>query len=192
LDDNPIPSGNSLALQLFDSLARRTGDFEFKKRTRVLAATLSGYALASPQSRGTLVNQVFDINTTPTGNLRYVANGNVKVTLKIDHENQDFHFDLQMKDGWHINSNQPLEEYFIPTSLKLSDKPLSATRYPKPIEKKLKFNGTPLSLYEGHLALSDSLPDVHSKEAQTLALDIQACSDQICLEPETLTFAYWR
>ena len=192
LDDNPIPSGNSLALQLFDALGRREGDFEFKKRTNVLAATLSGYALASAQSRGTLVNKVFDITTSPTGNLRHVANGNVKVALKLDHDNQAFRFDLHMKDGWHINSNKPLEEYFIPTALTLPNGPLANAKFPKPIEKKLKFNGTPLSLYEGHLVLEDALPDTVSTEAQVLTLDIQACSDQICLEPESLSFSYWR
>ena len=67
-----------------------------------------------------------------------------------------------------------MEEYFIPTALKLSDQPLAADKYPKLIEKKLKFNGTPLSLYEGHLVLSNALPDVRSKEAQALSLDIQA------------------
>ena len=192
LDDNPIPSGNSLALKLFDALARREGDFEYKKRTRVLAATLSGYALASAQSRGTLVNTVYDINTAPTGNLRHVANGNVKVALKVDHQSNTFHFDLHMKEGWHINSNKPLEEYFIPTTVTLSNRPLAAEKYPKPIEKQLKFDGTPLSLYEGHLILSDSLTDTVSKQAQSLTLDIQACSDQICLEPESLKFTYWR
>ncbi|MEP0941468.1 MAG: DUF255 domain-containing protein [Rhizobiaceae bacterium] len=192
LDDNPIPSGNSMALQLFDALGRRGEDFELKKRTRVLAATLSGYALASAQSRGTLVNKVLEINTNPAGNLRHVANGNVKVSLKIDHEKEQFRFDLQMKEGWHINSNKPLEEYFIPTALKVGDTPLAAGKYPKPVEKKLKFNGVPLSLYEGHLVLSQPLPDIQSKQAQTLSLDIQACSDQICLEPESLSFSYWR
>lgn len=192
LDDNPIPSGNSLALQLFDALGRREGDFEFKKRTNVLAATLSGYALASAQSRGTLVNKVFDITTAPTGNLRHVANGNVKVALKLDHANQVFRLDVHMKDGWHINSNKPLEEYFIPTALTLPNGPLANAKFPKPIEKKLKFNGTPLSLYEGHLVLEDALPDTVSTEAQVLTLDIQACSDQICLEPESLSFSYWR
>ena len=69
---------------------------------------------------------------------------------------------------------------------------MANAKFPKPIEKKLKFNGTPLSLYEGHLVLEDALPDGVSKEAQVLTLDIQACSDQICLEPESLSFSYWR
>lgn len=192
LDDNPIPSGNSLALQLFDALARREGDFEHKKHTNVLAATLSGYAMASAQSRGTLVNKVFDINTSPTGNLRHVANGNVKVALSVNHDAQTFRFDVVMKEGWHINSNKPLEEYFIPTALTLPNGPLAAEKFPKPVEKKLKFNGTPLSLYENHLVLENALPDIESKEAQVLTLDIQACSDQICLEPESLNFSYWK
>ena len=111
--------------------------------------------------------------------------------VMVRSDTQVFRIDVTMKKGWHINSNKPLEEYFIPTALTLSDGPLATEKFPKPIEKKLKFNGTPLSLYEDHLVLESGLPDTKSQEAQVLTLDIQACSDQICLEPESLNFSYW-
>ena len=190
-DDNPIPSGNSLTLQLFDAIARRYGDVKFKQRTLVLASTLSGYALASPQSRGTLVKTAFGISTQPVGNTRHVANGNVKVTLQLDHESQSFTTVVTMKDGWHINSNKPLEEYFVPTVLSVEGEALSSDLYPPPLEKRLQFNGEPLSLYEGQLALTGSFPTAAGNEAHTIALDLQACSDRICLEPETLEFKFW-
>ena len=190
-DDNPIPSGNSLALQLFDSIARRFGDIEFKQRTLVLTSTLSGYALASPQSRGTLVKTAFGVSTQPVGSTRHVANGNVKVTLQLDHENRTFTAVVTMKEGWHINSNQPLEEYFVPTVLSVEGNPILLSDYPPPLEKRLQFNGEPLSLYEGRLSLSGSFPESIGNEAHTISLDLQACSDRICLEPETLDFRFW-
>ncbi len=191
VDDNPIPSGNSLALKLFDQIAKQHGDLDFKKRSRVLTATLSGYALASPQSRGTLVNTAFSINQQPVGSVRYVANGNVRVNLKLDRQKRNLRLDIHMKDGWHINSNKPLEPYFIPTVLGINDEPVDPTVYPQPLEKKLQFNGKALSLYENQLILNQAYSAKASKQPQTVSLDVQACSDEICLEPETLKFNFW-
>lgn len=191
VDDNPIPSGNSLALKLFNQIAERNGDLEFKKRSRVLTASLSGYALASPQSRGTLVKTAFSISNKPVGNIRYVANGNVRVGLKLDREKQNFHLDVQMKKGWHINSTRPLEDYFVPTVLSFNGKAVEPAKYPTPLEKVLRFNDKPLSLYEERLQLSDKYQPNTSDQPHTISLDVQACSDEICLEPETLKFNFW-
>ena len=191
VNDNPIPSGNSLTLQLFDQIAKRKGDLEFKKRSKVLTATLSGYALASPQSRGTLVNTTFSISQESVGSIRYIANGNVRVGLRLDREKNKFHVNIKMKDGWHINSNKPLEQYFVPTILSIRNEPVDPKNYPKPLEKKLKFNGKVLSLYENTVALNGSYLEETPNQLQTVSLDIQACSDEICLEPETLNFNFW-
>lgn len=190
-DDNPIPSGNSLALNLFNGIATHEGDLDFKRRTQILAATLSGYALASPQSRGTLVNVAYGINNTPVGKIRHIANGNVRIELKLDREKQEFSLGLHMKDGWHINSNKPLEEYFIPTALSVDGNPFAENDYPVPVEKKLQFNGTSLSLYEHNMLLRGEYSKKLNGQHHNLTLDVQACSDKICLEPESLSFNFW-
>ena len=60
-------------------------------------------------------------------------------------------------------------------------------RYPKSATRKLAFNKNPLALYEGlvELAITVKARDMKAARIEFIA---QACSDQICLEPETLQF----
>ena len=191
LDDNPIPSGNSLALQLFSRLGDQTGNLDYRKRAHLLAATLSGHAIESPEIRGTLINTIYNLTAKTADHSRYAANGNVLVRLKLDRKARRLNLDLRLKPGWHINSHQPLEDYFVPTTLTVGQNPIGNEHYPPPIEKKLKFNDKVLSLYERSMEIDHPIPAGAANQARQLSLQLQACSDEICLEPETLKFQYW-
>jgi len=83
----------------------------------------------------------------------------------------------------HLLDVQPLEKYFAPAALGVAGKPVAATDYPSPIEKTLGFNGKPLSRYENYTkAVANTL--------RNLTLSVQACSDEICLKPEELSFNF--
>src|SRR5262249_55575899 len=76
---------------------------------------------------------------------------NAAVTAKIP---------VTVKDGYHVNSNMPSEEYLIP--LKLTWKSMGALEggqvtYPKPKVQRFEFqqaNEKPLSIYEGSFELT--------------------------------------
>jgi hypothetical protein len=63
---------------------------------------------------------------------------------------------LDIKEGWHINSNKPLDNYLTPTSVKLKDS-LSArilsVEYPQEIISKLMFSDSDLYLYVGNVSI---------------------------------------
>ncbi len=191
IDDSEVPAGNGLTLALFDGLAKRTGDPQFARQATLLAAALSGQALAAPSSRAYTLSTAMSLSHGEIGSMRYLANGVVKVTSNLDRDTQLATLNIQIKQGWHVNANVPLEDYLIPTELSIFGQPIAANDYPEPVVKSLGFNNQPLALHEGELILSAQLPDQSQEKPGQLLLKIQACSDEICLAPEEVVFTVW-
>ncbi|RMF20794.1 MAG: hypothetical protein D6760_10765, partial [Deltaproteobacteria bacterium] len=101
--------------------------------------------------------------------------------------------ELDIAEGWHINSNEPGIDFLIPTSVEfdLSDG-LSVVdvAYPKPVVRQLKLGGSrPLRLYEGRVRISARLHyDRMSVSPRTpvAVVRYQACNDTLCLRPTSV------
>ncbi|HEX8255376.1 MAG TPA: cytochrome c biogenesis protein CcdA [Thermoanaerobaculia bacterium] len=97
---------------------------------------------------------------------------------------------VTIAEGWHVNSNTPSEEFAIPTVLELDETTasLSATQYPAHAMKAFEFTGgKELAVYDGkfNIAFRGNLKPGATKIAATLRY--QACSDTVCLPPNTAT-----
>src|ERR1039457_5523459 len=63
---------------------------------------------------------------------------------------------VTVKDGYHVNSNQPGEEYLIPWKLTWTSTGAlegGTVTYPKPEQEKYEFSEKPLSVYTGDFFL---------------------------------------
>ena len=97
--------------------------------------------------------------------------------------------------GWHINSDKPLEEYIIPSTVTLTDSSfeLVETIWPKAQLKKFAFSADPMAVYEQKIlvGLRVKIPAT-AKEKSTLSLTgqfgYQACNDEVCLPPKKVMF----
>ena len=97
--------------------------------------------------------------------------------------------------GWHVNANPPALDYMIPTEVELrggSGITAGKPRYPAPKKVKLSFEDSELLVYDGAavievplLAAATSPPGRRTLEGQ---IRFQACNDQVCLAPATITF----
>ncbi len=95
-----------------------------------------------------------------------------------------------LSGGWHVNAHKPLEDYLIPTELKLPDAaPLAAAKiaYPAHSLYTFSFSPEPVAVYEQTftigvevLAAADAAPGVHVLRG---ALRYQACNDKTCAPP---------
>ncbi|WP_420412060.1 DUF255 domain-containing protein [Roseibium sp.] len=192
VNDSDVPSGNALALSLFSKLANRSAAPELEQQAYLLASAVSGHAISFPTQRGFLIKALQDLDQGETGTLRHVGGGKVRVELKSAPSSSDILLSISVADGWHINAHKPLEDYFIATELSADGIAPSNVQYPAPIVKALSFNAQKLALLEGDFDITAEFDTQKApKTPQQISLNLQACSDEICLAPETLSFWIW-
>ena len=97
---------------------------------------------------------------------------------------------INIKEGWHLNSNKPLDEYMTPTSIKLKDTSgikILNIEYPPEMITKLQFSDSELSLYEGMVTIKVTLKAddvfIKDKKKTEFELEYQSCNNQTCLFP---------
>ncbi len=99
---------------------------------------------------------------------------------------------LQLRPGYHVNSDMPSDPYLIPLRLTWSPGTLesSAIVYPKPHSEKFSFSEKPLSIFSGDFNVTTRFKvPANAPAGQVLAtgkLRYQACNDRMCLPPRTL------
>jgi len=99
---------------------------------------------------------------------------------------------VELRSGYHCNSNTPSDDYLIPLKLTWATGALEAGEvvYPKPQMEKYSFSEKPLSVYTGNFEII-----THFKVAAGAApgdavvpakLRYQACTERMCLPPKTV------
>ena len=137
-----------------------------------------------------------DLIQGDAGSLRFAAGGAVRIEAEVERTSDSagrLNVHLRVRDGWHVNSLQPLSENLIPTQLDIGDKRggarLGPVEGPPPKQVLLGFQEQPLSLYEGHVTLSAPI-EWESDEARVPILPVrvrlQACDESSCQLPETI------
>ena len=96
--------------------------------------------------------------------------------------------------GWHINSNNPLDEFLVPSELVFDEKEgitYGEVIYPEPILQKFSFSESEVSVYEGKIVfgvkatLASDFPLGDTVISSRLIY--QACDDQSCLPPAEIS-----
>jgi len=97
----------------------------------------------------------------------------------------------KIADGWHVNSNTPSEEFAIPTVLELdaaTAELVGAPSYPQHQMKAFAFTGgKQLAVYDGTFPIGFKAKLKPGATKITATLRYQACSDRVCLPPNTAT-----
>ncbi len=216
--DRAIPSGNGVAARALIRLAQITGENRYLETA--WKSIEASFGLMQRLPRGTesmllALATYFDMQTggeaptAPTKAERKTGKPDARARKKpVTAEAFASHLKarpgdtvyvavrLTIDDGWHINSNKPLQDYQVPTEITVADTANTAggeARYPEGNEARLSFSSEPLSVYEGsvwslvRLKLADSLPDASIQ--LKLQVRFQACDETACLSPETLTLS---
>ena len=99
---------------------------------------------------------------------------------------------VNVKPGYHVNSNKPADEYLIPLRLSFDATPLEAVsvHFPQPKMEKYTFSEKPLSVYSGSFEIVAKVKARADARAgmnfATAKLRYQACNDNSCLPPKTI------
>ena len=99
---------------------------------------------------------------------------------------------IQLRDGYHVNSNTPNDGYLIPLRLNWKASPLQVLEiaYPKPRMANYSFSAKPVSVFSGqfNIVTRFGVPATAPLGPSVLVgrLRYQACNDSSCLPPKTV------
>lgn len=185
IDDSTIPSGNGAALELFARLARRTQNVHWRQRTLEQQSALSGIAVAEPVSHAATLLAADIAIRGETGPRQAAAHGALQVSVSRLVDRNSARVRLHVQPGWHVNSVTPKQDFLLPTRVRVDGIESKAVSFPAAIERKLGFHDEPLSLYEGTVNITVKLPAGRAAQmARRITLNLQACSDRVCLDPQ--------
>jgi hypothetical protein len=101
-------------------------------------------------------------------------------------------FAVHVRSGYHVNSNTPAEDYYIPLRLTWEPGALNAgqTVFPKPELQKYEFSTKPLSVFTGDFKLVTRFK-VEEKAPAGMGVAVgklryQACNETTCFPPKTV------
>jgi thiol:disulfide interchange protein DsbD len=99
---------------------------------------------------------------------------------------------IEIREGYHCNSNTPSDDYLIPLKLTWTPGPFESPQvaYPKPQMEKFNFSDKPLSVYAGDFVIVTKFKVAANANPGTTfvsgKLRYQACNDRMCLPPKTV------
>ena len=169
--DGAVPSGESSALELLATLSQRGQDPIWAARAEQLRAGLSAQLAEQPVVRIEALRASRLLDRGPTGPRRTAARGVVRVQFA------EGRLDLKIAPGWHLNAHDPGPDWFIGTALDGAK-----AVWPEGKLMSLGFSEDLVRVYEGDLSLPIQT------HGDLVNLTVQACSDTVCLAPETVTF----
>ena len=104
--------------------------------------------------------------------------------------------DVEVEEGWHVNSNEPLEDFLIPTEIHLEPPEgfeVLRVFYPEAELLQFDFWPDPLSVYEREFVIGLELRAAGDVEPGQYEIpgtvNYQACDDRQCLPPDSTDFA---
>lgn len=189
IHDSSLPSGNAVALRAIAKLFRRTGDEFYNDHANKLIAAFSGNLVRQTNAFFYMLTGASEHLIEETGSHEYAARGVVRVSGRKMDDNT-VSVSVKMSPGWHINSHEPTLDYLIPTTLTgTQDDLVTSVEYPTPVLSTLGFEKTELSLFEESVTFVGKIDRSNlSGESVRLDLRLQACNDEVCLAPETVSF----
>ena len=162
--------------------ARSSGCCDWARLAGKLTACACGLSLAAAAGFGQFAGfSAASIEPAPAVALTPGAAVEVPVSVRI-------------RKGYHINSNQPLEDYLIPTKLSWDAAPLVVVSidYPQAEEIRPSFSAKPLAVYSSRIVIRTRF---QAPAAETGLSELrgkfrfQACDDKSCLPPQTIDFS---
>jgi uncharacterized protein YyaL (SSP411 family) len=209
--DRPLPSGNGTAALLLLRLANLTGNESYAEYAGKTLHLLVPWMERAPYGTETLhlATAIYldraerrarrEPLTAPSAEPEAVTveKHPVKLTAAaskaIVGQGDEFEIaiELEVAEGWHINSHSPRQGFLVPTSLDTTDEaPVTLGEIAYPAGHDIDLAGESLSVYDGVVRFSipakvaaDSVP---GEGPLTFTLRFQACDDKSCLAPEQL------
>ncbi len=194
--DSALPSGNAVAVRIFNRLFNRTGKEKYNEHSSKILQAFSTSITEIPHAYTYMLAQLDELKNGEVSAHQYATRGAVKVDAEIDNmaNNQyGLRIHVKTKAGWHINSDKPLQKDLIATTVTVVNEQLwqlEAIQYPQAELVKTNFGDKSLALYQGDFTISAKLTTKAGFKIEPIKiqLNLQACNQDSCLAPEALVF----
>jgi len=191
LDDHEMPAGTSAAYALLAQLGNADARYA-EAATKMLArmtdkiqiapaawASLTAYAAlygAPAEAKPEIALDSAAHVTAAAHGASHADHDEILVTLTID-------------PSYHLNANPASADYLMPTLVTIPGAPAAKIAYPAGQIFNPKFSPEGISVYEGSVVIRAELPKggLASAARAPMRIEVQACTDQICLPPATLS-----
>lgn len=96
---------------------------------------------------------------------------------------------LDIPAGLHVNSNRPISEYAIPTTVRASARGarVGPINYPRGKNRRFQFSPETINVYDGRVLFTFPVTVPAGYRGSTLKVDVtvryQACTDEVCYPP---------
>jgi hypothetical protein len=188
--DQETPSGTSAAYALLAQLGRT--DARYAEAAAKLLARMADKIAGAPASWPSLTASAAlyaqSGDAAPEAALDSAAH--VKATARGASlaEHDEIVVTLTIEPGYHVNANPASADYLMPTVVTVGDAPDARIAYPSGTLFKPKFSPEGISVYEGEISIRVELPKggLASAAGTPLQIEVQACTDRLCLPPATL------
>lgn len=180
-EDGELPSPAAALCELSQDLLQRAYDETLERQTR---ACLQALAQARRDAGGTYWSSaaLADAPSARPRAVQHLAEGRIRATLSPRADGVR----LDIAPGWHVQANPVSDPRLKPTVLRSpGDGSALATHYPPALRLHTEWQDLALDVYTGTVELRLAEP------AARMALELQACSDQVCLLPERALLRAW-
>lgn len=191
--DGATVSGNSLILRVMIALYERTGEMALKSMVEQHIRAFSGRISQQPLAGPVFLQGLLEWKAPPPKPVQYLADGAIRVRsrkVSTGRLRKRLAFTLEMQPGWHVQSATPASPERIATQLTVQNANQwhqERVEYPPGETLAPGGSGNPESVYQGAVTLT--LEATAASDAPLVVeLQLQPCTEQECLLPETCTF----
>jgi uncharacterized protein YyaL (SSP411 family) len=190
LDDHEMPWGTSAAYALLMQLGKT--DQRFAEAAIKILARMADKVEFAPSAWASLTayaasgGRYVEVKTVTALDSAAHVKATAHGTSLADHD--EIEITLTIDPGYHINANPASADYLIPTAVTIPGAAGAKIAYPAGRVFKPKFSPDGISVYEGSVTIKAELPKggLASAAREPLQIEVQACTDQLCLPPATL------
>lgn len=185
--DRDVPSPSAVLAEALSRLARQTGASRYRDAVAVVAVQLGRAVEVDARDQTTLASVLFGLAQPAPARKAFLAGGHVQAEItKLVRVGEKTELDVTIRidPPWHVNGHRPLSDALIPTRIDGEGGATVDVRYPPAKEVVLGFAGGPVAVYEGTITLGVRIDGASGTDA-AVTLSLQACSDRVCLLPET-------
>ena len=172
--DGALPSSNAVMYDALVRLSAMSGEAIFSEYAGDMLSSLSGMMVETPDNHTALLTYYLNHIKGDVSHVRHLYNAAVKVVKGASD------ITIELQPGWHVNAHMITQDGLIPTRITGE---ISDISYPAYHRLNVSFSPEPVLVYEGKVRISYTTENRFSP----VTLQLQACSDTICLPPETIT-----